>query len=460
MVRSFLIIGIVLTALIPFTSMCADAVPHAEAIRIKSLIQQLGSDDFSDRELAEEALNHAGRDAEQPLIAAATSGDTEIHVRAARALSLLRWRIGCEDAEQWLAKLGATMGAEKPGAAAPNVEYALGGVDTRLVPENPDALEWLSRAQDADGKWDSKKYGAQADGDIEQTALATLAFLGAGHSEKSGLYKENVKRALAWLRSQQRPDGAFAKPGQPADGIAHALAGMAMAEAAGYARKDETINSAQCSVEYSAAVLQLRTRDERSGFVRNVDSKDADLLTTMFAVMQLKSAKVGGLKVPHESFEGADAFVQKCVSPSGAGFGFVPSQMPSTRATFAGCLCMQFLGHNRMELENWALRGYENFTPSTGQRDSDPLLNYIGTLVIFQTGNVNAWSGPGSTLWQSWSDQMRQNVAAAMCKEGEAAGSWDPSGTWASGGRVLTTALHALSFEIYYRYRAIEPEKR
>ena len=61
------------------------------------------------------------------------------------------------------------------------------------------ALAWLARNQEADGHWDGKKHGATMAGDTALTGLALLAFLGAGHTEKVGNYKDNVKRAVAWL---------------------------------------------------------------------------------------------------------------------------------------------------------------------------------------------------------------------------------------------------------------------
>jgi hypothetical protein len=38
-------------------------------------------------------------------------------------------------------------------------------------------------------------------------------------------------------------------------------------------------------------------------------------------------------------------------------------------------------------------------------------------------------------------------------KEGELAGSWDPTTVWGGyGGRVYSTAMAALCLEVYYRY--------
>ena len=50
-----------------------------------------------------------------------------------------------------------------------------------------DALKWLANHQEADGHWDTVKYGGKK-ADVSMTGLALLAFLGAGHTEKVGKY--------------------------------------------------------------------------------------------------------------------------------------------------------------------------------------------------------------------------------------------------------------------------------
>ncbi|MFH0940210.1 MAG: zf-HC2 domain-containing protein [Planctomycetota bacterium] len=68
---------------------------------------------------------------------------------------------------------------------------------SRATEESVDrGLEWLARNQEADGRWDNVKHGGRSGkgvyGDAAMTGFALLAFLGAGHTEKVGKYKENV----------------------------------------------------------------------------------------------------------------------------------------------------------------------------------------------------------------------------------------------------------------------------
>ena len=65
------------------------------------------------------------------------------------------------------------------------------------------ALRWLAYHQEPDGHWDTVKYGASNKVDTAITGLSTLAFLGAGHTEKVGTWKANVTKAVSWLKSKQ-----------------------------------------------------------------------------------------------------------------------------------------------------------------------------------------------------------------------------------------------------------------
>ncbi len=63
-----------------------------------------------------------------------------------------------------------------------------------FTPEN--VLRELARSQKLDGSWDS---------DVEMTAAALLAFVRAGFSTHKGIYRQQLKRAFAWLTVTAAP---------------------------------------------------------------------------------------------------------------------------------------------------------------------------------------------------------------------------------------------------------------
>ncbi|HYF50036.1 MAG TPA: zf-HC2 domain-containing protein, partial [Planctomycetota bacterium] len=124
-------------------------------------------------------------------------------------------------------------------------------------PQTEDAVEralaWLARNQEADGSWNNQKHGGThavgPAGDVAMTGFALLAFLGAGHTEKVGKYKENVKKGVAYLIANLKDvpgkkDTARWVPLNYTNGVAC----MALGEAAGMARIKETMEAAQRAI--------------------------------------------------------------------------------------------------------------------------------------------------------------------------------------------------------------------
>ena len=82
---------------------------------------------------------------------------------------------------------------------------------------------------------------------------------------------------------------------------------------------------------------------------------------------------------------------------------------------------------------------------------------YYATLAMFQYG---------SGLWKEWNEAMQKALLPTQrrfddTKEGGCEdGSWDPIDEWGlAGGRVYTTALGALTLEVYYRYERAKEGK-
>jgi len=331
------------------------------------------------------------------------------------------------------------------------------------------ALRWLARHQEKDGHWTPEKWDGKGDkrGSMAMTGIATLAFLGAGYTHKSGRFADNVKRAVEWLTSQQLDNGGVTgKAGYEYahwSGYNHAMASLALAEAYGMtdaAHRDQFDlklgEVAQKAVDYSTKIHQK----PYSGW-RYMPLQEGDISHVGWFIMQLKSAKVAGLKVDGTAFQGGMNFVnsvlgqktgksvyeqsQKSTADWGGGLG----GGDAARWTAISMVSRLFMGVPRDDEvmkkgPPWVLA----CKPEWDKRDF--YLWYYGTLAMFQTGGDD---------WKTWNEPMKKSLVDNQCKGGpldgseqDKDGSWDADkGCW-NCGRVFSTALGALCLEVYYRY--------
>jgi hypothetical protein len=325
------------------------------------------------------------------------------------------------------------------------------------------ALEWLAYHQEADGHWDVKKFGGAGDVDAGITGIALLAFLGAGNSERIGQYKDNVKRAVAWIISQQEPDGSIGKKYKehwhPGYAYHHAICGLALAEAAGMARVPSTNEAAQKAIDYTTEKHQRGEGSERFAW-RYLPKTDADASVSGWFVMQLKSAKMAGLKVDPASFEGALKFYDSIEIKKDYN-GYPGGRFPyhdggaMLNPSAIGTLCNLFLGRKADDL-----RGGAEYLNDNQPKWGDPNLGlgngggfpmyyaYYGTLTQFQMGG---------DYWKKWNASIKSMLVPNQHKGGDEDGSWDPIGGKDDGlgGRVYMTAMGALCLEVYYRYQLL-----
>jgi hypothetical protein len=321
------------------------------------------------------------------------------------------------------------------------------------------ALRWLANHQEPDGRWDVVKYGGKK-ADVACTGLALLAFLGAGHTEKVGKYKKNVKLAVAWLKKVQAADGKYYVNGETHGiGYHHSIAGLGMAEAAGMARVPDTVASAQRGINYSIDKHQKGEGSSKLGWRYQPKQNTNDISVSGWFIMQLKSAKVAGLQVDPAGFDGAIKFLDSVEQKGGGGgggasfgagghrYGYTSPQNVGVRRTAIGCLGRQFLGWKRDQLQGgveWFVN--QGGVPTWGANGGsvDLYYWYYGTLCVFQQGG---------DVWKRWNESMKKALVDNQRRGGDEDGSWDPVGAYAGyWGRVGQTALGCLCLEVYYRY--------
>jgi len=144
-------------------------------------------------------------------------------------------------------------------------------------------------------------------------------------------------------------------------------------------------------------------------------------------------------RVGYESPGGGSAFLP----PNGDRYEQVPTM------TAVSVLCRVFTGERRSEdAIRQGAEVLEESPPTWGEPDEVRRVNfyywYYGTYAMFQVGG---------SKWKEWNDSMQQALLPNQRKGGCEDGSWDPVSEWSlAGGRVYSTAINALTLEIYYRY--------
>ncbi len=347
---------------------------------------------------------------------------------------------------------------------------AAGGKRTEAVVQK--ALLWLQRHQNPDGMWSTDKFmsncrgpvlctgkGETPDYDMGNTGLATLAFLGCGNTHNHGFYKNTVLKALQAIKERQLPNGCFGA--QTGDGhwiYNHLITTMAVAEAYGLSRGAPLLKPiAQKAVDYI-----VECQNPGLGWRYGSKPGDNDTSCTGWAVLALKSAKLSKLSVPREAFEGAANWIDKVTEEQyyktgystrgdgGARLSTAKSWKPLEAMTAAALTARIFMGESaRSPKVIGAATLLKNSPPKWNVSDGtiDMYYWYYGALGMYQMG------GP---YWTTWNAALKDALIPTQHTKGCLDGSWDPVCAWGSaGGRVYSTAINALTLEIYYRYSKV-----
>jgi len=357
------------------------------------------------------------------------------------------------------------------------------------------ALEWLRRHQDPDGSWKSSRYVDRCEKrcanergsgnglgfenvDVGVTGLAILAFAGYGHTHRDGVYEEYVeclRKAVAYLKRVQvhsddpNTDGRYG-PGDHEHWIYnHLIATMGMAEL--YVMSGDSLGLKKTVAD--AVKLCLRAQNDGHGWRYAVKPGDNDTSVTGWAVLALKTAKNANLGIPKEeydrAFAGALNWFNRATSATGkTGYqapgdegsrlaNIFPDPYPFSKElscmTAVAVLCRLFAGESRT---NPVIRkGVDVLmahTPKWQEQKGRVLSTiniyywYYGSYALFQFG------GPD---WKKWNKDMIDALVSTQ-RQGDICedGSWDPIDEWGpAGGRVYSTALGAMTLEVYYRFR-------
>ena len=318
------------------------------------------------------------------------------------------------------------------------------------------ALYWIARHQYADGSWNFDHTHSECGGRCENpgsmtksragaTGLALMTYLGAGHTHHDGTYRRLVDRGIVALARMVKLDKNGASFKEPQGNMySHGIATMAICEAYAMTGDPALHDPAQAAINFICYA-----QDPTGGGWRYQPREAGDTSVMGWQIGALKSGYLSQLSVPSVVIRKAKQFLYSVSVMDGAGYGYTADpktlgQGPSTTAI--GLLCRMYMGIDRHDP---GLQSGMEFLSKRGPSGGNVYYNYYATQVLYHhTGG----KGP---VWKRWNEKMRDQLVNSQIQEGHAAGSWTPAETGdhggKSGGRLYTTAMSAMTLEVYYR---------
>lgn len=311
-------------------------------------------------------------------------------------------------------------------------------------------LEWLARNQQRDGSWSlagpfSGGVSKDLDNETSATAMALLAFQGAGNTHQEGRFKKNVVKGWKWLLEQQDGSGCFFQAGYYNHRFyTQGQCAIAICELYGMSKDPKYKEPAQKAIDYC-----LRTQSAEGGW-RYSPNNDSDVSVTGWIVMALQSARMAGLEVPEESLRHVGRFLDSAAQQDGSRYAYQPKSEVRLSMTAEALLMREYLGWKRDDPRlvagmKW-ITSPENLINFKNNRDA-----YFWYYATQAAHHVEG------EYWKRWNTVMRQAVPEHQVARGKEAGSWDPDrpsrDQWGNhGGRLYVTCLSIYMLEVYYRH--------
>jgi hypothetical protein len=294
---------------------------------------------------------------------------------------------------------------------------------------------------------------------MAHTGLALLAFQAGGHYHfNNNLYSNAVRKGLDWLVTHQRPDGGLIGSNSSGDRFhqqfmyEHGIAAFALGEACAVGGPDSHERGRYLESLHKAIQFIYRMQHSDGGWRYNDRLQEiSDTSVTGWQVLALKTAKEAGIDLDPECVRKVRGFFDLRATGENGRTGYDNRNVATEATTGVGMLAKQFLlDEPEAPLVHDAssyLAGYAERTwPSHSAQghDKDFYLWYNCTLAMFQAGGDN---------WKRWNSIVRDTIINLQRHDGCTRGSWDPNSRWGDrGGRIYSTALAALTLEVYYRY--------
>lgn len=317
------------------------------------------------------------------------------------------------------------------------------------------ALAYLAAHQRSNGSWSFDLNLAPCNGQCRHskeknsdsatpvtgaTGLALLAFLGAGHThQRSGPYQETVRRGIYFLRSIAGETAESGYDWQQGSMYGHGIALMALEEALNMTREGNQYDSDLADLVQQGTAFTCIAQHP-NGSWGYVPGRPGDVTITGWQVLSLIGAQKCGAALHTNTLPDAKNFLMTTCEGRSFWFGYnSPPGEPTTTAI--GLTLMLFLGQSPYETP--FQRALERLAKK-GPLPNNIYHNYYTSLALHHSRHP---------AWENWNQQLRDYLVETQETQGHETGSWHFNEKWGNvGGRLYTTALAAMTLEVYYRF--------
>jgi hypothetical protein len=305
-------------------------------------------------------------------------------------------------------------------------------------------LRWLAKQQKANGAW--SLVGPYLDGASNEnltaaTAMAILAYFGAGENQLRGSYQEKVRKGLSYLVKKADAKGFFAE-----DEIGNsrmysqALATLAIIEAYQISRDDELRRIAQ------RAIIFAEQSQSKEGGWRYAPKEGSDTSVTGWFIEAITAGKKAGLAVDAQVLSKASEYLDSVSSDKNTKYKYQAYSKPTLTMTASGLNSRICLGWSKND-PAFSIAVKNQILPHVASDDDDNLAVYFlyySTKVVAFTGGEN---------WKQWRTAIEAKMDKLQITQGPEMGSIEPDNDVHStgGGRLYTTCLMLYARQIVDR---------
>jgi hypothetical protein len=326
------------------------------------------------------------------------------------------------------------------------------------------ALEYLAKAQNPDGSWNSGRdfgggFQGGANRDPAISALCVMAFLSAGHVPGEGKYGPVVEKGVRFVCGSQQQNGVFA--GQMFGMTvmySHGICTLMLAEVIGLMPDRREAAVYRKRLEAAVKLIkyaQAKNGPKTGGWRYSIEPGDADISVTAWQIMALRAAKNVGCDVPADVIEQAVEYVKRCRDPYSNGYRYTQGGATTLPCTGASILSLELCG-KQYHGSDESLQAAQYITDQlvAGGRGGGMRWNQHFFYGVYYTSQ--AMFQISGKYWTWYRDYLHWLLLSPQAHAQQPGGFWNGvSGDDHNAGTNYCTAMAVLALTVEYRFLPI-----